>query len=243
MATVTGSPSGSRYLTIRRATATPRSSASHTAQEKNQHARRNCPAIPAAAATATTVRRLARIIPHASATNSAWVERRLNTGASSSSRARQVTGTGRPGPKTRAGPSARSPASAGGPSSALSPAGQPSSRARVPPAPDGKQHEMADWPAKEASQRQMIMISHLSYGASLLLSRRHALQLPDRDQLSPSATIGYAELSTPGVRRPATPRPARPGDQRRLSTTCRDETRKHEMSSAGLCAAPACSPW
>ena len=46
---------------------------SQAAPEKNQHARRNCPAIPAAAAIATTVRRPARIIPHASSTNSgAW---------------------------------------------------------------------------------------------------------------------------------------------------------------------------
>jgi hypothetical protein len=43
---------------------------SRTAPEKNQHARRNRPAIPAAAAIAATVRRLARIIPHASAMNS-----------------------------------------------------------------------------------------------------------------------------------------------------------------------------
>jgi len=70
-ATVTGPPPGHRYFTIRRATARPRSSASHAAWEKNQQARRNRPAIPAAAAIATTVRRLARIIPHASARNSA----------------------------------------------------------------------------------------------------------------------------------------------------------------------------
>ena len=44
---------------------------SRAAREKNQHARRNCPAIPAAAAIATTARRPARIIPHASAMNSA----------------------------------------------------------------------------------------------------------------------------------------------------------------------------
>ena len=94
-ATVTSSPSASRYFTISRATARPRSSASHTACEKNQHARRNCPAIPAAAAIPVTVRRPARIIPHASATNSAWVDRRRNPGASSSSRFCQVTGTGR----------------------------------------------------------------------------------------------------------------------------------------------------
>ncbi len=70
-ATVTGSPPASRYFTISRATARPRSSASCTACEKNQHARRNRPAIPAAAAIATTVRRPARTIPHASAANSA----------------------------------------------------------------------------------------------------------------------------------------------------------------------------
>ncbi len=38
-----------------------------TAPEKNQHARRNYSAIPAAAAIATTVRRPARVIPQASA--------------------------------------------------------------------------------------------------------------------------------------------------------------------------------
>ena len=145
-ATVTGPPSAQRYLTISRATARPRSSASHAAWEKNQHARRNRAAIPAAAAIATTVRRLARIIPHASAMNSAWVDRRWNTGASSSSRARQVAGTASPAPG--------SPASPGGPTPA--PAGQPSPGASSPPERDGRQHVMADWPAKEASQSQMI---------------------------------------------------------------------------------------
>ncbi len=33
---------------------------------------------------------------------------------------------------------------------------------------------MADWLVREASQSQMILVSHLSYGAFLLLSRRHA---------------------------------------------------------------------
>ena len=145
-ATVTGPPPAHRCLTIRRATATPRSSASHAAWEKNQHARRNRPAIPAAAAIATTVRRLARTIPHASAMNSAWVERRLNTGASSSSRARQVAGT--------ANPVSGSPACPGGP--VLAPPGQLSSCAPSLSGRDGKQHIMADWPAKEASQSQMI---------------------------------------------------------------------------------------
>ena len=42
----------------------------------------------------------------------------------------------------------------------------------------------------------------------------------------------------PGVRRPATPRPAHSGDQGRLSPTCRDETRKHE-SAASLISARA----
>jgi hypothetical protein len=147
-ATVTGSPSASRYLTISRATARPRSSASHAACEKNQHAHRNRAAIPAAAAIATIVRRPARIIPQASAMNSAWVERRRNAGASSPSRACQVAGTANPAPN--------SPAYPGGPVPAPSPAGQPSSCAPSQPARDGKQHIMADWPAKEASQSQMI---------------------------------------------------------------------------------------
>ena len=68
---------------------------SQTAPEKNQHARRHFPAIPPAAAIATTVLRSARIIPHASAANSRCVERRANTGASSSSRSRHVAGIGR----------------------------------------------------------------------------------------------------------------------------------------------------
>ena len=94
-ATVIASPPVSRYLTTRRATARPRSSASQTAPAKNQHARRNCSAIPAAAAIATTVRRLARTIPHASAMNSRCVDRRRNAGPSSSSRFPQVAGIGR----------------------------------------------------------------------------------------------------------------------------------------------------
>src|SRR5271166_4549591 len=93
-ATMTGSLPASRHLTISRATARPSSSISHTACEKNQHARRHRPAIPAAAAIPTTVDRSARIIPHASTTNNRCVERRVNTGASSSSRSRQVAGTG-----------------------------------------------------------------------------------------------------------------------------------------------------
>jgi hypothetical protein len=40
-ATVTGAPAGTRYVTISRATARPRSSTSQAAPEKNQHARRN----------------------------------------------------------------------------------------------------------------------------------------------------------------------------------------------------------
>ena len=68
---------------------------SQTAPEKNQHARRHCCATPAAAAIATTVLRPARIIPHASVTNSRCVDRRANAGASSSSRSRQVAGMGR----------------------------------------------------------------------------------------------------------------------------------------------------
>src|SRR6266568_4574972 len=94
-ATTSGSPSASRYLTASRATARPSSSMSHTAPAKNQHARRHFPAIPPAAAIATTVLRSARIIPHASATNSRYVDRRANTGASSSSRSPQVEGIGR----------------------------------------------------------------------------------------------------------------------------------------------------
>src|SRR5208337_1120134 len=94
-ATTTGSPAATRYFTTSRATAKPKSSMSQTAPEKNQNARRHCPAIPAAAAIATTVLRSAKIIPHASATNSRRVERRLNAGASSSSRSRHVTGMGR----------------------------------------------------------------------------------------------------------------------------------------------------
>jgi len=94
-ATTTGSPPASRDLTISLATARPSSSTSQTAPLKNQHARRHFPAIPPAAAIATTVLRSARIIPHASATNSRCVDRRANTGASSSSRSRQVAGMGR----------------------------------------------------------------------------------------------------------------------------------------------------
>ncbi len=141
--TVTGSLPASRYFTIRRAIATPRSSASQTAWEKNQHARRNRAAIPAAAAIATTVRRLARTIPHASAVNSARADRRLNAGASSSSRSRQVAGTASPAPGSPACP-------------APAPAGQLSSCAPSPPGRGGTQHIMADWPVREASQRQMI---------------------------------------------------------------------------------------
>src|SRR6266702_3667660 len=93
--TVTGSLPASRCFAIRRATAAPRSSASQTAWEKNQHARRNRAAIPAAAAIATTVRRLARTIPHASAVNSARADRRLNAGASSSGAGRDAAHHGR----------------------------------------------------------------------------------------------------------------------------------------------------
>jgi hypothetical protein len=94
-ATVTGAPSGIRYFTIRRATASPSSSASQAASEKNQQALRKLSAIPAAAARATTVRRPARIIPHASIMNKTPVDRRRNTGVSSLSRSRQVAGIGR----------------------------------------------------------------------------------------------------------------------------------------------------
>lgn len=51
--------------------------------------------VPSTAAIATTVLRSARIIPQASATNSRCVDLRANTGASSSSRSRQVDGMGR----------------------------------------------------------------------------------------------------------------------------------------------------
>src|ERR1017187_3268339 len=54
-ATTTGVPGSARCFTIRRATARPRSSTSHAAPEKNQQARRHCPAIWPAAAIATTV--------------------------------------------------------------------------------------------------------------------------------------------------------------------------------------------
>ncbi|MGH3156853.1 MAG: hypothetical protein ACRDNF_09795, partial [Streptosporangiaceae bacterium] len=54
-ATTTGSPSASRCVTISRATATPSSSTSHPALAKNQHARRHCRAIPAAAAPQVAV--------------------------------------------------------------------------------------------------------------------------------------------------------------------------------------------
>ena len=62
---------------------------------KHQLARRHFPAIPPAAAIATTVLRSARIIPQAGATNSRRAGLRANTGASSSSRSRQVDGMGR----------------------------------------------------------------------------------------------------------------------------------------------------
>jgi hypothetical protein len=60
---------------------------SQAAWEKNQHARRHRWAIPAAAASATTVRRPpARITPDANAMNNSCVERRRNIGANSASR-------------------------------------------------------------------------------------------------------------------------------------------------------------
>src|SRR5260370_31536886 len=93
--TTTGSPPPSRDLTASRATARPSSPMSHTAPPKHQHARRHFPAIPPAAAIATTVLRSARIIPHASATNSRYVDRRANTGASSSTRSPHAEGMGR----------------------------------------------------------------------------------------------------------------------------------------------------
>ena len=67
---------------------------SHLAAAKNQHARRHCRPIPAAAAIPVTVPRSARISPHASAMNSRCVDRRANTGASSSSRSRHCGGMG-----------------------------------------------------------------------------------------------------------------------------------------------------
>ena len=67
---------------------------SHAQTAKNQHARRHCRPIPAAAAIPVTVPRSARISPHASAMNSRNVERRANTGASSSSSSRHCAGMG-----------------------------------------------------------------------------------------------------------------------------------------------------
>ena len=51
-------------------------------------------AIPAAAAIPVTVPRSARISPHASTMNSRCVDRRANTGASSSSSSRHCGGMG-----------------------------------------------------------------------------------------------------------------------------------------------------
>jgi hypothetical protein len=93
-ATISGSPSLSRYFTISRVTAIPSASGSRFAAAKNQHARRHRCAIPAAAAIPVTVPRSARISPHASAMNRRYVERRANTGASSSSRSRHCAGMG-----------------------------------------------------------------------------------------------------------------------------------------------------
>ena len=132
---------------------------SQTAPEKNQHARRNCPAIPAAAAIATTVRPAGQDHParqrHEQRVGGAAPECR----ASSSSRSRQAGARRALPPGHRHTRAAR----------------RPRPRAIRPPA----RHRPGRGTSWQTGQSGSLtesddLESHPSYGASLLLSRRHA---------------------------------------------------------------------